>query len=556
MNAAFLLSLIATYRRQFALILLCSLAGSSALLAVPWLAGKVLGGLLLPASLTGNLVLVLLVGLIIAVGLLTMASNFLSASASARILADLRRRIHDHVQALPLPFFESERQGDLLALLGNETASLSQFLSRSLARIPSLLLTASGSFLLLLVIDPMLALLAPLLIPGFTVLSKLAARKLHGLAKCSQQAEAALMAHSAETLAVLPAIKSFTRETIRSASFAGLVEDVRSLKVAQARVQALLGPGLSVIAALAAVAFLYGLVLRGEDGARDPAELFSFILYAALLTRPIGSLAQFYGEFRVAQGTLARMQRVLGEQAETIERPALPQKGDQGPLVLSGVWFSYPGREPIFTGFDLEVSPGECIALSGDNGIGKTTLLNLIGGLYLPQQGRLTYGGHELRSEHVQTWRRFVGLVPQHPMLFNGTIRENISFGLDPGEGRIYEAARSAQVLEFVSDLPDGLDTTIGDHGLRLSGGQRQKVAIARALVKDPPILLLDEATSMFDATSEDRFLKEAETFLRGRIVVMVSHRPAVLSLADRIVPIRTLVEGGPSRLAGRLLQS
>jgi ABC-type multidrug transport system fused ATPase/permease subunit len=200
------------------------------------------------------------------------------------------------------------------------------------------------------------------------------------------------------------------------------------------------------------------------------------------------------------------------------------------------VSFAYPGRGPVLRHVSLDIQPGEKVALVGDNGAGKTTLMNLMLRFIDPDEGRITLDGHDIATLQVQDLRRQIGVVPQRAALFNGTIRANIAFGADAADDdAILRAVRLAQADAFIAALPDGLDTEIGDHGVRLSGGERQRISLARALVKDPPILLLDEATSMFDLDGEAAFIAAGERAFAGRTVIFITHRPASLAIADRM---------------------
>ena len=225
-------------------------------------------------------------------------------------------------------------------------------------------------------------------------------------------------------------------------------------------------------------------------------------------------------------------------------------KNVKGAIALRGVRFAYPDREPVLDNVDLEIPAGQIVALVGENGAGKTTLVNLLLRFYEPDEGTIGFDGQDIGAVQLQELRRQFGLVPQRPLLFNGTIRDNIGFGLAGASNEaIAQAARLAQAHDFVSGLTKGYDTEIGDHGVRLSGGQRQRIALARALLADPPVLILDEATSMFDLDGEQAFIASCEQALRGRTVILITHRPASLALAERLLRVEDgkvrEVEGG-----------
>lgn len=539
MDLSALLAFARPYRGRLLLVVLLSLLGSAASLTIPWLAGQMLGGVLGQEAVELRLVAFLLVATLIVLTGISIRAAIFSGAVAAQIEADLRRLVYVHIQRLPLAFFDQSRQGDLLALMTWEVSRLSNFLSGTLTGVPAALLTAGGAAIILFAIDPMIALAVPLLVPAYYLALKLIGRRLRGLATRRQEAEAAIYAAAAQDLAILPATKAFAREEARLAAYETGLEEARRLSYKEAQIYAGLGPTLSLITALAAVL----LVLTAGQGLADktmsPAELFSFLLYAALLTRPVGSLANLYGQFQTATGTLERLQRVLAQPAEPGYTATGRLAACRGAISLSGVSFSYAGRAGTLRDIDLDIAPGEIVALTGENGAGKSTIINLILRLYTPQEGVITLDGADIATLDLGHLRALIGYVPQRPLLFNGSVRENIVFGReDICEERLTRAASLAQATSVICELPAGLETEIGDHGVKLSGGQRQRVALARALLSDPPILILDEATSMYDLEGEAAFVAQCREALAGRTVIIITHRPASLALADRILRV------------------
>ncbi|MBF7728666.1 ABC transporter ATP-binding protein [Pseudomonas sp. N040] len=546
-----LLAYATPYRWPLTLVALLMLCSSALTLAVPWLAGQLLGGLFtgqgaVPDALVGWLLLAL--GLIAA---LKIVSAWLSGSISTRLLADLRQRVYDHLQSLPLAFHQAHRQGDTLALMTWEVSRLSQFLSGTLVSVPPLLLTALGACVLMLRIDPLLALLVPLLVPAFYLILKIVGRRLRGLAQALQEAEAGVVSLAEENLEMLPALKSFTREAAESHRYRTQIDQAMRLTLRQNRIYAAMEPLIGFIAAAAAVLLLFFAGQSLHAGNLSAAELFSFLFYAALLTQPVGALANLYGQIQTTRGTLARLQNVLQEPPEPGYAATGRLPAAHGEIRFEGLRFAYPGRELTLDGVDLLLRAGETVALTGPNGAGKSTLVALLLRLYEPQGGRILLDGQDIAGIQLQDLRRQIGVVPQRALLFNGSVRANIAYGL-PGasEAQIEHAARLAQAWAFIQHLPQGLDTEIGDHGVRLSGGQRQRIALARAFVKDPPILVLDEATSMYDLEGESAFIEACADALHGRTVILITHRPASLALAQRILRVENgrVIETGETR--------
>lgn len=534
MNIRLLLGLTTPYRTSLYACEVLMLVASLAALAVPWLGGQFASDVLSKNSSTTSILLWLLV-LLAAQALLKFFTTDLLGRTSTSILADLRTRVYDHLQALPLAFHQQRRQGDVLTLMTHEASQLASFLTGTLLSIGPLLVTVVGAVLLMFRIDMLLAALVAALMPAFYFLLKVLGREIRPLALEQQKAYAAAVAIADENIGMLPAIKTFTREAEESERYARHVDRLRVLGLRAQRIDAFIGPAVQFIASAAVITLLWLAGGRIGGGEMTPGSLVSFLLYAALLTRPVASLAGIYGQTQMALGTFERLQTVFTELRETQSEPAPDLPPAHGQIEFRGVSFAYPGRPLALSGLSLQIHAGETIAIIGENGAGKSTLAHLLMRLHHPESGEILIDGVDIAGVNLRSLRRQVGVVPQHTLLFNGTIRDNISFGLPGAQPhQIEHAARLAQADEFVSRLPHGYDTIIGDHGVRLSGGQRQRVALARALLKDPPILILDEATAMFDLESEQSFVEACRDALGRRTVILITHRPATLALADR----------------------
>jgi ATP-binding cassette subfamily B protein/subfamily B ATP-binding cassette protein MsbA len=413
-----------------------------------------------------------------------------------------------------------------------------------------MLITASGAFVILFLLDPLLTLTIPALIPVFFIGMKLLGRRLRVLGRKARKAEADIVWLASSDLDMLPAIKTFAVEDEQRRRYDEAVEKARILKLRQTRITAFIQPVIALVAAGAAIAIL----LLGSDavqqGTRSPGELFAFLLYAALLTRPIGSLGDAYSAFQIARGTLARLEAVFAKAPEPGYAQTKLIEQTKGAITFEAVSFAYQGRAPVLTRASLAIRPGETIALTGENGSGKSTLISLLLRFYDPDSGRILIDGHDISQVQVQSLRRQFGYVPQRPLLLDGSVAENIAFGVpDPDPARIEQATRAALAWDFIAGLPRGLETRIGDDGVRLSGGQRQRIALARALYHDPAIYIFDEATSMFDLDAEAAFVESCARLLEGRTVILITHRPASLALADRVIH---LGPEGLSEVTGR----
>lgn len=539
MRLAFLGHWTGRFRSQLVLIGGLSLATSAATLVVPWLVAQLAGSIAGEASIDTGQTLVLLVLALVGLTATSVMVAILSEKAAGQILADLRKETHDRLIAMPIAFHDRSRSGDLLALMSYEVENLSTFLTATLARVPSMIMTAAGAFVVLLVIDPVLTFMIPVLIPPFFIGMKWLGRRLRVLGRKVRKAEVDLVWMAESDLDMLPAIKAFAVEEEHRTRYHAAIEKARLLKLRQTRITAFIGPAVALLAALAAIAILVIGSNEVQEGSRSPSDLFAFLLYAALLTRPVGSLADTYGSFQTAKGTLARLEAVFALKPEAGYAQAHRLDRTRGAITLENVSFAYPGRPPVLTDVNLSIAAGETVALTGDNGVGKSTLVNLVLRFYHPGSGRITLDGRDIADLQVQDLRRQFGYVPQRPLLVYGSIAENIAFGIPkPDLAEIEKAARLAQAWEFIAQLPRGLETEIGDGGVRLSGGQRQRLALARALYRDPPIYIFDEATSMFDLDGETAFIESCAQLLADRTVIIITHRPASLALADRIIKL------------------
>lgn len=542
MSIAFWLEWAQRFRWQLATISTLTLLSSLATLAVPWLAAEVLEGVITADGKAPDLQRTLM-ALVLVLAVLTglnIAAAIQSERASTRILTQLRKRLYDHVQIMPLAFHDEQRSGDVLALTSYEVGNLSDFLASTLANAPAILLTTLGAIAILYWIDPVMALIVPLLVPAFAIMIRLTGRQLRNLSRKVREAEVELIAIAERDLEILPAIKAFSTEDYHRAGFARAAETSREYAVRQAQLKAIIGPLMAFFAALAAI----GVLVIGSGylsgNAVSPSDIFAFLLYAALLTRPAGALANMYSSYQIARGTLARLETVLAHKPEAGHEGGLVIERAKGAIKFEEVSFAYPNRPSVLTDFNLAIEAGETLAVTGENGVGKSTLVRLLLRFYLPGSGRISLDDTDIQAFQVQQFRSQFGYVPQRALLFNGSISENIAFGqaVQNTDERMREATRLAQLDGFLRNLPDGLETEIGDHGVKLSGGQRQRIALARALFRDPPIMILDEATSMYDQESEAAFVEDCVEVLADRTVILITHRPTSLSLADRVIKL------------------
>lgn len=536
---AMLLAFATPHRWLLSTAVALALAEAAITLVLPWLAGQTAGGLFGGAPTNLRHLVVALIAVLAVQTALRIVNGFVTGTVAARLTADLKTGVFAHLQSLPLSFHQRRRQGDSLALLTHDVASVSGFISGPLVQAVPVLLTAVGAVGLMIHLDAMLALAAAALVPAFVLAVKLSGRRLRTVALKARAAEAGSVATANEALSLLPAIKSFTAEEVIAERYADQVGHVKRHALHLARINAALSPLVEFAAAAMVIVLAAVASERLGSGGLSAASAVSFFLYAVLLSRPVSRLASLYGQVQMCRAAADRLEAVLGVRPEGRGGRSFGGERVRGALSFEDVSFCYPGRAPALSGFRLDVAAGETVALTGSNGAGKTTLAHLLVRFYEPDQGRILIDGLDIAMLDLKELRQKVGLVPQHVQLLNGTIRDNIAFGQpNAGPSEIESAARLAQADTFIRSLPHGYETAIGDDGVRLSGGQRQRIALARALLKNPQILILDEATAMFDPDGERSFIDAFKQAKRGRTVLLITHRPASLALADRIVQV------------------
>jgi ABC-type multidrug transport system fused ATPase/permease subunit len=530
--------LLRPWRMALAGTMLLLSAQSLALLAMPWIASRFSDSLLQARPATGYLLA--LFGLVVVQALLAWLVGVRMQATALRMISDGCTRLFDHLQSLPLGWHQERRRGEVLALLTDDMERLGWFASGTLASLLPLLLTCVGALAMLLRIEPWIGLGVAVLVPAMYLALKLIGRRLRPLGRAVAEGYAERAALAEQNLAMLPVVKAFSGEPAESGRFHAHAGALRELQARQARLQLLIGPLVRVAAAAVVVGMLWFASREVLAGTLQAAELVGLLLYGLLLTQPVSELAGVYGQVQSARGAAGRLLQAFAQAPEPDGGNATLE-GVRGALRFEGVVFAYPGRGPVLRGFDLEVAAGETVAIAGANGAGKSTLAHLLLRFADPDEGRILLDGTDLRALTLSNLRAHVGLVAQHVLLFNATVAENIAYGrAGATQDAIERAARAARAHDFIVALPQGYGTVVGDQGVRLSGGQKQRIALARALLKDPPVLVLDEATAMFDPEGEAEFIAECHEVLHSRTVLMITHRPASLALADRVVRIES----------------
>ena len=489
--------------------------------------------------LDGYFTAALVIAMLLAVG--TGLRYYLVTRLGERVIADIRKAVFDRVVVMSPAFFENIMTGEVLSRITADTTLLLSVIGSSISIAARNVLILFGGLALLFVTSPKLAGMVLLLVPLIIVPIVVMGRRLRVLSRENQDWIAQSSGNASETLLSVQAVQAFTHEAKSRATFSEMTE--RSYLSAHQRVQ--MRALMTVIVIALVFAGIVGVLWIGardvRGGVMSVGELVQFVIYAVMVAGSVGALSEIWGELQRAAGATERLVELLGAE-DTVTDPvspkplAMPVRGD---VSFEDVTFHYPSRpgQAALNGVTLNASAGETIALVGPSGAGKSTVIQLLLRFYDPIRGRILIDGVDLQTMARETFRQHIALVPQEPVIFADTARENIRFGR-PGasDAEVEAAAKAAAAHEFLSALPEGYDSQVGERGVMLSGGQKQRIAIARAILRDAPILLLDEATSALDAESERAVQSAVETLSSGRTTLVVAHRLATVKKADHIL--------------------
>ena len=493
-----------------------------------------------PASL--NIAALIMFGVVAALGAATSVRFYLISWLGERAAADLRRDLFNHVIGLEPSFFETAATGDILSRMTADISVLQALVGSAISMWVRNLLLMAGALVMLIATSPKLAAIVVVVVPFVVGPLILFGRRERALSRIAQDRVGDLGAYAEETLSALATVQSYTHENLDRVRFSERVENSVRAALRRVRTRAWL---ILVVILLGFGAITFSLWVGGQDviaGRMTGGQLAAFVFYAVMLASAGGTLAELWGELQRAAGAADRLTELLGARPE-IHAPASPlafPKPLRGEVSFSDVHFRYPSRpdKPALDGVSFHVSPGETVALVGPSGAGKSTIFQLLLRFHDAQQGAVTIDGVDVRDADPADLRSMIATVPQDPVIFGANAWDNIRYGRpDATDDEVRQAALAASA-SFLFDLPEGMDTFLGEKGVRLSGGQRQRVAIARAILRDAPVLLLDEATSALDAESE-RAVQQALTLLaEGRSTLVIAHRLATIRRADRIVVI------------------
>ena len=536
------------YRWQFIFGLFLLFLGSTVFLVFPKIIGQMLD--VAQGKIQDNVDLpkigAWLIGILVFQGIVSYLRVMMFAQVSERGTADIRVALYRRLISLPIVFFEKSRVGELVSRLTNDIEKLYNTFYFVLAEFLRQIIILVGGIGVLWWMSHRLALVMLATFPVIVIGAMLFGRWVRKLSKQRQDKLAESNTILDETLQSIHAVKAFTNELFESQRYSRSNQTVVGISMRYAQGRAVFA--VFIITMLFGALFFvigYGMWMV-QTNQITAGELISFVTYTAIIGGSIASLGNFYTELVGAVGATERIREILKTPSEAEERPRGGVKAGRfrGNISFENIQFSYPTRAdvPVLKGVSLEIQAGKKVALVGQSGAGKSTIMQLLLQFHFPTAGRVRMDGREIYDYDLESYRSNFAIVPQEVILFGGTIRENILYGKpEATDVEIIEAARQANAWDFISTFPDGLETVVGERGIKLSGGQRQRIAIARAILRDPAILLLDEATSSLDAESEKVVQEALNRLMQNRTSIIIAHRLATIRDVDCIY----VLEGG-----------
>jgi ABC-type multidrug transport system fused ATPase/permease subunit len=553
-------SLLAPYRKPLWILLAVILVENAAAMAGPYLVKLGIDNGIPPVARgesARTLVVIVALFLLATFAQAVLRRTFLMMTGriGQRVVLDLRMRVFDHFQSLSLAFHESYTSGRVISRLTSDVDAISELLDTGLDGLVNAALSVASIGVILLLLDLPLALVTLLCMPLLLGLTRWFRRNSAAAYRRTREVVALVIVHFVESLGGIRAVHAFRREPRNQAIFEDVNGRYRKANERSFQLVAIYGPGIKLLGNVTiAVVLLYG-GSRAMDGHIKVGVLAAFLLYMRRFFEPMQELSQFYNSFQSAAAALEKLAGVL-EEAPSVPEPvapvALPSPA-RGGVTFDGVSFGYRAGRPVLPALDLVIPAGQTVALVGATGAGKTTVARLLARFYDPDAGDVLLDGVPLRSIEEERLRRAVVMVTQESFLFSGTVADNILFGR-PGASRVEveAAARAIGAHEFIERLPDGYDTDVRKRGGRLSAGQRQLVAFARAFLADPAVLILDEATSSLDVPSERLVQRALRTILVDRTALIIAHRLSTVEIADRVLVLdagRVVEDGPPAEL-------
>lgn len=533
------------YRARLVVGLVALFAGSGLGLVYPEYFGRVVDAAFTDRDVSKlDQVTVILVAVFAGQAAFVYLRHYLLTWIGLRVVFDLRVQIYERLVTLPQSFFHRRRTGALLSRLSDDVSRLHETVSSDLSMGLRNTVTLLGGVTILVIKNPKLTMIMLAIVPPLAVTAVVLGRLIRKVSRRGQDQLAKASAELAEGLAGIETVQAFTREDFELKRYQGSLWDAFLVF----RRRTILGAVFAGIASFIAFSALAGIFWYGArmvaTGEITGGELMTFMLYTVLVAGAVATFSSLWAQLQVTLGSTARIFEILDTEPDIVDADdARPLVRPRGAVRFEGVTFAYPTRdETVVHDVDLTIEPGHSCALVGESGSGKTTLGRLLLRFYDPDAGTVTLDGEDLREVKLADVRGSIAFVSQDPVLFTGSIRENIRYGrLDATDEEVDAAARAANAHDFIEGFAQGYETQVGERGQELSGGQRQRISIARAILRDPPVLILDEATSALDARSEHLVQQALDRVQKDRTTLVIAHRLSTIRGADQIC----VLEGG-----------
>ncbi|WP_449536522.1 ABC transporter ATP-binding protein [Ferdinandcohnia sp. Marseille-Q9671] len=506
-------------------------------LSIPLLTRELVDGF---SGLSINVTLIVIIGVVfILQGVIDGVSTYMLAAVGQRIVARLREKMWEKLIRLPVSYFDKQQSGESVSRVVNDTGIVKDLISQHFPQFITGVISIIGAIVILLIMDWKMTLLMLISVPLTMVIMMPLGSKMAKISRGLQDETATFSGSIQQTISEIRLMKSSTAEVFEEDKGIKGVRKLLTYGLKEAKIFALIGPIMYTIVMIVIVVIIgYG-GIRVANGTMSTGSLVAFLLYLFQIIFPITSFAMFFTQLQKAKGATERI-------IDIIELPL--EEGQEGqdkdisnlPIHVNHVSFGYDDEEPVIHEVSFEAEPGQMIAFAGPSGGGKSTLFGLLERYYEPTSGEIRIGDTPIQQLSLESWRNQIGYVSQESAMMAGTIRENLCYGLKNGDKipdeRLWEVAKMAYADEFIRSFTHGLDTEVGERGVKLSGGQRQRIAIARAFLRDPKILMMDEATASLDSQSEGIVQDALSRLMEGRTTFVIAHRLSTIVDADQII--------------------
>lgn len=517
----------------FGLILstITTLAG----LAVPLLTKNLIDGFSM-ASISVGLI-ALIIGAFIFQALISSIGSFMLGYVGEEIVAKLRKQVWNKLITLKVQYYENTKTGETVSRLINDTTTVKMLVADQFPSFITSIISMVGALIILTIMDWRMMLMIFISVPVVMLILMPVGRMMHKIAKKLQKETADFTGITSQTLSEIRLVKASNGETAEKEHGEDGIKKLFSIGVSEAKVQSVIGPIMILVMMSIFVGILTYGALRVADGSLSNGTLIAFLLYLVQIIAPAAQFAQFFSQLQKTKGSTERLSEILAMEAEDFTvGEAVDVTGKE--IKVEDVSFAYDEAHPILKNISFVAKPNTVVAFAGPSGGGKSTIFSLLERFYEPQAGEMSIGNHNLKEVSLYSWRSQIGYVAQESAILSGTIRDNLGYGINKvfSDEELWHVLELAYARQFVSEMPHGLDTEVGERGVKLSGGQRQRLAIARAFLRDPKILMLDEATASLDSESEEMVQKALINLMNGRTTLIIAHRLSTIVHADKIL--------------------